>query len=228
MIVSAAIAGRTKARTSLCRATFRSARRTIEWTWNESLNPSKATSNKEFVCRAWRQKQDRSPIHRVDVYSITGRGRGGFYKTLENYSLDKMVSPSLHRTESSPTSTVFQVQLSPLSSLKVTQDTTDCKHPQAGRPRQAQVASQQSEDSWVWHCEIYTRGLLFSKLLAILCLFKQRTHVQCSIFSFENAPAEHLHGYHGNYQVASSWAWSWDCQQASQNSSILFLPRLIF
>ena len=50
----------------------------------------------------------------------------------------------------------------------------------------------------------FIHRLPFSKLLPIFFLFKQQTHVWCSIFPFENAPAEHLHGYHGNYQVASS------------------------
>lgn len=75
---------------------------------------------------------------------------------------------------------------------------------------------------------MYPGRLPFFKPLPILFLFKQQTHVWCSIFPSENAPAEHLRGHHGNYQVASSCAWSWDCLQESQCGSILFLPGLIF
>jgi hypothetical protein len=66
------------------------------------------------------------------------------------------------------------------------------------------------------------------QVLSILFLFKQRLMYDVLFFLFGNAPAEHLPGYHGNYQVASSYAWSWDCQQESQYGSILFFPGLIF
>lgn len=158
------------------------------------------------------------------------RGPGRFSKTLQGYSLGEVGKPqSLQDGKSSPTSTESQVHLlSYFFTLKVTKDTASFGHPQAGMPWQPQPASQKSEDLWAWHCRIYTGRLPFSKLLPILFHFKQQTRVWCSIFWFENAPAEYLHGYHGSYQVASSCAWSWDCQQESQYSSILFLPGLIF
>jgi hypothetical protein len=44
------------------------------------------------------------------------------------------------------------------------------------------------------------------QVLSILFLFKQRLMYDVLFFLFGNAPAEHLPGYHGNYQVASSYA----------------------
>ena len=50
--------------------------------------------------------------------------------------------------KSSPTSTESQVHLLPyFFTLKVTQDTANFGHPQAGMPWQPQPASQESEDS---------------------------------------------------------------------------------
>lgn len=134
------------------------------------------------------------------MYSIVNRGPRGFNKTLESYSLGKMVSPSLHRTENSlQTSPCFRCSFRPFFLWKL-HDTPNFRHPQAGMLKQPQLASQKSEDSWAWLCRIYTHRRPFSK--PTLFLFKQWAHVWCSVFPFANAPAEHLHSYHGNYQVA--------------------------
>ena len=153
------------------------------------------------------------------------RGPGRFSKTLQGYSLGKLASPSLRRTESplqpplNHRCTSYPI-FSPWKSPRIP--------PVLNTHRQACHGSLNQPHKNQKTRRIYTGRLPFSKLLPILFHFKQQTRVWWSIFWFENAPAEYLHGYHGNYQVASSCAWSWDCQQESPYSSILFLPGLIF
>lgn len=148
-------------------------------------------------------------------------GPGGFSKISESYSLGKTAGQNLSRMQSS---IHCRCSCYPLLPWKIT-------HHQCWPPtNRCSMALQNSEDSKALHCRICPGRLPCTVLqvLSILFLFKQRLKYDVLFFLFGNAPAAHLHGCHGNYQVASSWAWSWGCQQESQYSSILFLPGLIF